>query len=325
MFFNFFPKHEKAELALRNAATFRQGLGDYKAAIANYEKYLDLFPAKKEAGAEVFFQIGVIYEQEGRTKDAYQVFDSYIKRWGKVGKMDRLLQSHVKIGQIHWKADRSSKAMDSFEQTLKIYAGLRENQIAELVTGGDAAAEARFMQGEAKLQEMERIKLKLPEKELKKLLNEKIKLLGEVQLIYQSVIKYARPGWAIAALYRLGYVAQTFANEIRNSPVPKGLTEDQVEIYKGGLEEQATQIDQAAIGAYEDCLAVALNQSWFNEFSTKAEIALADLKPRVYRKPSELRAQPYNAPKGYVGAKFSSEALAGEEDSTMSMEQGGTN
>ena len=84
------------------------------------------------------------------------------------------------------------------------------------------------------------------------------------------------------------------------------------------------EIDRKAIGAYEGCLEVALKKSWFNEFSTKAEIALAGLKSDVYRKPSELRAQPFNAPPGFVKVKFSADALAGDSDETMSME-GGTN
>ncbi len=326
MFFQFFPSHEKAEQALANAATFRQGLGDYKEAIANYEKYLQIFPTKKEKGAEVFFQIGVIYEQEGRAKDAFEIYSNYIAKWGKVGKMDRLLEARGKIAMIHWKANRQKQAIDEFNTILKTFEGLRENQRAELDKGADAAAQARFMIGEVKLVEMEKIKLKLPEKLLKERLTEKIKVLGEVNEIYRSVFNFGRPDWTIAALYRLGYVAQSFASEIRNSPVPSGLPYDIEEQYKIGLEEQASQIDQAAIKAYEDCLDVALQQSWFNEFSTKAEVALAGLKPKVYRKPSELRAKPFNSREGFVRSKFSRDALADEEDKTMKIgDDGGTN
>ena len=80
-------------------------------------------------------------------------------------------------------------------------------------------------------------------------------------------------------------------------------------------------IEGKAIEAYEACLDTALQQSWFNEFSTKAEVALADLLPRKYRKPSELRARPTYSPRGFAASEIIADALAGEEDATMQMER----
>lgn len=323
LFFQNFPQHEKAEQALANSATFRQGLGEYDKAIDAYKQYLKLFPQKKEKCAEVFFQIAVIYEQTGEERAAFDVYKDYIKKWGKVGRMDRLLESHVKIGRIYWENRKHKDAIAEFNRVLKIYEGLRENQRNELDTGADAAAQALFYLGEAKLLEFEKIKLKLPEKLLKKRLEEKIKLLGEARTIYFDVFKFNRPDWTLAALYRIGFVSQSFADDIRNSPVPSGLTYEVEEVYKGGLEEQASAIEAGAVEAYEACLKAALEKSWFNKYSTRAEIALGDLKPRSYRKPSEKRAGPDNTPDGFISAPFFDEALAGEEDETMKVNDEG--
>lgn len=313
---------EKTEQALSSAATFRQGLGQYEEAIRNYEQYLQLFSKKKEQSAEVFFQIAKIYDDEKKTRRAMETYTSYIKKWGKSGKTDRLLEAHQRIGMIHYEARRYRKAQDAFKKVLSIYTGLRDAQKSELSSGADAAAQARFMIGEFKLREMEQIKLKLPESLLQKRLTAKLKAFQEAREIYFSVFKFSRPDWTLAALYRIGYVAQSLAEEIRNSPVPAGLSYEQEDIYKGGLEEKASAIDNGAIEAYEKCLSTALQASWFNEYSTKSEIALAGLQPKKYRKPSEIRAQPFNAREGFRSTSFLTKAVA-EEGETRSNLGGG--
>lgn len=309
LFVQYFPEHEKTEEALANAATFRQGLGQNDEAINNYKKYLELFPQKKEQCAEVFFQIAAVLDESGRKKDAVGVYEDYLKKWAKVGKKDRELEANVKIGLAQWEARSENKAIDLFNKTLKIYSGLRDEQRSTLTTGRDAAAQARFMVGEARTRELQKIKLKLPEKALQKSLVEKIKGYEEARQIYFDVFNFQRPDWTIAALYRIGFLFQDFANEIRNSPVPTGLTEDQIEIYKGGLEEKASQIEGGAVESYQKCLETALQASWFNQYSKKCEVELANLKPREYRKPSELRAEPNASREGYAPAGFSDEAL----------------
>jgi tetratricopeptide (TPR) repeat protein len=323
LFVQYFAKDDpkKSEEALRNAATFRQGLGQYEDAVKNYEQYLGLFSDKKDKAAEVRFQIAKIYDDEKKTKAAFDSYNDYLKNWAKVGKVDRTLQAHTRLGMIHWEAGRQKQALEEFQTVLKLYQGLREDQRNELTDGADAAAQARFMVGEVKLREMEEIKLKLPESLLQKKLQEKIKVLGEAREIYFSIFKFGRPDWTLAALYRIGYISQSFAQEIRKSPVPTGLTEEQIELYKGGLEEQATQIDQGAIEAYTECLNVSRQKSWFNEYSTKAEIALAGLQPGQYRKPSELRAQPNHARAGFKRAGVVVEAIGKQKEAQLGGEE----
>jgi hypothetical protein len=165
------------------------------------------------------------------------------------------------------------------------------------------------MQGEARFAELQKIKLKLPDKKLQKALGKKIKGYGEARAIYQEVFNFGRPDWTLASLYRLGTLFHDFSKEIRNSPVPRGLTESQIELYKGGLEEKASDIELGAIEAYTQCLDAALKTGWFNQYSKKSEVALAELKPREYRKPSEKRADPVFYRDGFTGAPFTDKAV----------------
>jgi hypothetical protein len=94
------------------------------------------------------------------------------------------------------------------------------------------------------------------------------------------------------------------AESIRTSPPPKRLSEDQKEIYRGILEDEAGKIEVFAIDAFKRALGVTKDQSWFNQYSKKAEIALARLRPKEFRRPSELRAEPEYYKLGFGRAMF---------------------
>src|SRR5207244_4163207 len=54
----------KAQVALFNAATYREGLGQYKSALRDREHYLELWPNAKDAEA-IFLSIADLYERTG--------------------------------------------------------------------------------------------------------------------------------------------------------------------------------------------------------------------------------------------------------------------
>ena len=86
--------------------------------------------------------------------------------------------------------------------------------------------------------------------------------------------------------------------------MPERLSYDQAEIYRGLLEDKASKFEGIAVDAYERALNVATEESWFNEYSKKAEVRLADLRPKKYRTPAERRAEPDNLHDGYSRAGF---------------------
>lgn len=309
LFVKNFPEHASTESALTNASTFRQGLGQYDKALQNYQRYLELF-AKKDAtkAAEVFFQIAKVYEQQKQAKQAFEQYDNYIKRFGKSGTNDRLLEAQVAVGLYHWNTSQKGnrkKALEEFDKTLKSYERLPDADKRAMTTGRDAAAQAQFMIGESVFEKMVAISISSKdERELQNKLRQKMTVAEEAQKIFEQVILFGRPDWAIAALFRIGTQYQEFADTIRNSPVPARLNEDQQEIYRGILEDRAAEIEARAVKSYEQALDTARKANWFNEYSRKSEIQLAQLRPREYRRPSERRTQPTQFNDGFTRAPF---------------------
>ena len=303
-FVNNFPRHEKARSALTDASTFRHGLGQYDLAIADYEKYLSLYGKKKsKRSAEVFFQIAKNYEKKKDMKKAIKHYEIYLKKYRRKGTPDHRLEAHLKIGLFYWnkrgKPNRA-KALKEFKKLLKVYKSFSKSVQEEMTKGRDAAAHARFMIGTDVLEQMEKIKIDSPNpRVLGKRTKAKLKVLGKAKKVFEDVIKFKRPDWAIAALYRIGFGMVDLAENFRNSQCPRKLTYDQCEIYKGKLEDVASNTESGAVSYFEKALETARQASWFNKYTKQAEVMLAQLRPREYRAPSEIRAMPDHFDPGF--------------------------
>ncbi|MFW6053352.1 MAG: tetratricopeptide repeat protein [Persicimonas sp.] len=325
LFVRNFPDHEDSEPALANASEFRYGLGHYDRAIKDYEKYLELYgKSKPERAAISYFQIARIHEKRGEDKDGLEQYESFLRRFGDKSDHDRILKAQTAIGMYYWELGGESnrkRALDEFDETLAIYDSLDEETQKGLTEGADAAARAKFMKGEDIFEEMAAITIESSDEEdLKERIKEKMKVAEKAQKIFEEVLTFKRPDWAIAALYRIGSQYQDFAETVRDSPVPDRLTEDQTEIYKGLLEDRASSIEIKAVDAYEKALEIALKRNWFNKYSKRAEIELAQLRPKDYRRPSELRAEPEHFNPGFMRSAFITNVK--EEDRLQDLDEG---
>jgi len=331
---------EKAERALAHAATFRQGLGEYETAIENYREYLDLFGDRtdfEKKAADTAFQIAKIYEKQEHPEKAKAQYETYLEEWADKGEEDLRLQAKVQIGLYHWNHDNREEALEKFEETLEAYRELPDEEKEKLTEGRDAAAQAKFMIGEDVNDEMVEItfenadidpsaedveQLKKNEEKMREIFNEKLEVALEAEKVYEEVVKFKRPDWAIAAFYKIGSQYQEFAETLRDSPIPERLTYRQKERYKGMLEDQAMQVEKKAVRNYKRAIGAAKKERWFNEYSRKAEVELSDLRPKQFGEPAELRAEPKHFRSGYTRSGFIDEL---EEEGEKLEELGGEN
>ncbi|MCB9523368.1 MAG: tetratricopeptide repeat protein [Myxococcales bacterium] len=300
-----FPDREEAKEALRFAALFRQGLGELDQAIKDARGYMKIIgksdPVK---AAEVFFSLGKMYEKQEKWDAVIDHFQTYIKSYGDVGKVDLKIEAYTRIGNAYMAQKRQdvNKAQRAYKQAYETFTALPDGDKAQLTTGRNAVAEARFKMGEAIFEEFSRMKLKIRAyRNVKKYVDEMTKAIGargklivEARDIYLEVINFKSPNWAIAALARIGQMYQAAANDIYNLSGPGSFSEEQQEVFKGAMAEKASAPEGKAVEAYVLCIKKAQELRWFNEWSDLAERQLAKLNPREYRYNSELRAKPDN-------------------------------
>ena len=308
-----FSKDDNAQQALQNAAVFRQGLGQYDKALADYHKYLSLVGKNKKKSADVFFNMGTIYERQGEWKKMVDHFNKYLREYAKYGKPGQRFQAYTKIGNAYQKQRNERAAQKAYETCFLQFNKLSVDKMKGVGQDGLAAvAEARFQMGEAIYAEFSAFKLNLrPHRNLKKfvtqmgtLISKRTTLITRAQTIYEEVIKYGSANWAIAALTRIGQMYQQLANDIYNAPAPGSFTADQKEVFKGEMAERGSTVETKAIDAYAVSLAKARELNWFNKWTELAEKQLARLNPREYRYAAERRAQPDHFGRQVIGQAF---------------------
>jgi tetratricopeptide (TPR) repeat protein len=300
-----FSDKEEAKEALRFAAIFRQGLGQLDKGIANARGYLKLIGKDKKKAATVFFSIGRIYEKQEKWDKVVRHFKKYQRSYGEAGGIDLLIESHTRIGNAYMAPKRGkdeNKALRAYKKAYDVFMGLSEAEKKTVKTGRNAVAEARFKMGEAVFRKFKRTKLKIrSSSNVKRHINNMIKkitaktaIVVEAKRIYDEVILFLAPNWAIAALTRNGQMFQQLANDIYEVPAPRSFNEEQVEIFKGAMAERAATPEGKAVESYVIVIKKAQELRWFNQWSDLAERQLARLNPREYRYNAEMRARPDN-------------------------------
>ncbi len=290
-FVKLLPKHELTEEALRYATVFRSGLGEYGEAVADMNLYLKLFPDSQHAPS-VFLEIGVALEKQGKYGAALKQFQAFLKKYGWSRGPDLYLKALLKVAQMHRAMKNAAAAQKGYDQVVSEYNALPDSEKQKVTSVGlSAVAEARFMQGEAVLDQVRAIPIKGSQDEVAKAIKRKAELLMQAMEIFASVEAFGQPHWTIAAFSRKGFGFQELALAIEAVPPPRGFNEEQKEIFRGRLLEEAQPAWERAKTEFRRCVETAKQLKWYNEFSEQAEEALMRIEPEFKSLP-DIRPLP---------------------------------
>jgi TolA-binding protein len=102
-----------APAALQNAVTYRKGIGDDKAAIADIEFFVKQYKNKmKKDSADALWGLVGIYEKQGNQEMLVKALERYLKEMGGKGGRDRVVAAHARIGQILWEQSCRQRGVD---------------------------------------------------------------------------------------------------------------------------------------------------------------------------------------------------------------------
>ena len=301
------PKKDPcAKDALQNAAVFRSGLGEYERAIEDFDQFAKMFPKDKNEMSMLKFQTGRIYFDQKKYDSAIDRFNDYLRNYAKLGTPGRSVAAKTYLGKAYWAKKNRKEALKYFVQAENDYFSpavqkwLETADPIEQDQARNAAAEARFMRGEALFLETIEIKLadsSVPAKKIEKFLQDQLKKKSDKMLeavpIYNEVItKFNSPKWGLASMARLGMMYHDVAEQIERAPTPPGLPEEVELAYVDLLLEFSGQFEDKAILYYEAAVKKAAETGWFSEFTSEAQKRLFDLRPDQYRSASEIKATP---------------------------------
>lgn len=246
-------EEQKAQDALFNAGVFREGLGQYKVALKNREKYLDLWPRSKDAEA-VEKSIIDLYEKMGAWKKVLDGLEAYEKKNTK--DPNKILVSEGRIATIYEEKSKNAKAARGvYDRIWKYYDGLPKRLKDTLeIQALDAVGRASFLQNEDDWKKYSGVKLKWSKVqnigELKASIKVKGDALQDVQKAYTRTVALKSADPAICALHKIGMAYDQFAEQLVNFPIPKGLPEEVLIELRPQFEQNAEQPKAKATEAF---------------------------------------------------------------------------
>jgi outer membrane protein assembly factor BamD (BamD/ComL family) len=276
--------------ALFNAALWNEGLGNFDKAISLYNEYIKAYKDKTDV-PEVAFTIALIYEKQKDWKAAVKAYDNYVKVYGKQLKPGKIFYARYKQMEAMKKTGSpvdEKTAQKMGEELLKGYAKLAPEEQKE--DGNlNAYGQLRFHDVDGLWAKFKAIKIDNAAK-LIPLYKAKLQTMPEVEKAYTEVAAIQANDWTIAAVSRVGFGYLDFAKNMTDSPDPKGLTPEQLDLYRAELENRALPLEDKGIEALEKALQKSSDLKVYNEWVLQAQDQENKFRPGAY---GEVHSLPY--------------------------------
>lgn len=277
-----YPKDPHGRDASFNAVVARTALGNYDLAVKDANDYLRLYAsADPDDADEVTFLEGQAHEKAKKWNDAAKLYANYIAR---AKNLDHKVEAYVRLAEVKMQLKDGKGADQALESAVK----LGKTKGKALKEGRVHAAHARYLQGEKLVAEYDTITLDAQGEELKKRLKRKQELLKQAGGVFADCATMGSGEWTTAALYRIGYIFEGFANALKKAQPPSSASEAEQNAFHDIVDPIATQFSEKAIDAYENGWKKAVELKIFNKWTAEMRAALARLNDVEYPPLREL-------------------------------------
>lgn len=275
------PKDAKTPDLYYNAAVIHEGQRDAFKAMDSYEKYFQL--SRKSDRTEALFAIAKIREKRSNFKLAQEAYQRYLDNGG--ADPEKVVEAHFKIADIHEKKGASREAEKGYNRTIAVQKVLaQKGKVAGLVW----ASEAKFRLTEAVYNELASIRIPANPKRQGEAVKQKLALLTKLGNNLTAVIQYDEGNMVIASLARLGQGYEHMSKSIRKAPIPGGLTKEETEAYKKGVEGVAKPLEDKAIENYTLAINKSFEINYYNNWTKVALEAMSRYQPDKFVEPKEI-------------------------------------
>jgi len=284
-------EEQKAQDALFNAGVFRDGLGNFKLALRNREKYLELWPKSKDVEA-VEKSILDLYEKMGAWAKVTKGLEEYERKY--VKEPNKVLTAEGRIANIYEFKQKNAKAAKGVYLRIADYyekLGKKQREALE-ITALDGVAKASFLENEEDWKKYNAMKLRWSKLqnigELKASILAKSNALQDIQKTYTKTVAYKSADPAICALHKIGLAYDQLAEQLINFPVPKGLPEEVLIELRPQFEQQAEPVKKNAAEAFTAVVTKSQELDVFNPCTIAAlEMLRNKYRPDAFPKMSE--------------------------------------
>jgi len=284
-----YPKSEHRADSLYNVAVTLENMQQYGQAAVAFRRYAETFPDRDDSG-EVFFRSALVQQKMDAWPDVTTTLETFIKKYSKNPKLaDRLVEARKLNGDSYAKQKKDARAVSEYEECLREYKRRGFNAAAR---ASSHAASCAFEIAEASFRTYDKLKIDGTGKKQAATLTEKAKQQRRVEQLYTDVFQYKRAETTLAALYRIGYTYERFAETMFTAEVPPEFqkNEDLANEYRVQLEDKAQVLERKAESAYRHAYDEAKKTRVTNEWTQKILEGLNKYRPDEFPVQKEGRS-----------------------------------
>lgn len=271
-----YPDGQSSDELLEGAARIRLELGEYDAALTDFERLTR--QGRAEQRDRFYALVAKTAVEAGDWRRAEQAASQILES-----------RDHgVLAGAI---AGEASLRAGDFEGAVALLSdAIRMGQAGSgLRDGKEWLGRALYTLGEAARQQFESVRFGSGDDG--EVLQAKFETLAALEGAYIGAIQAGDPEWAMGALYRVAAAYRHAAEFLDTAPMPGGLTPEEEGQYRAALKERSDPLKQQAAEALEVCRSKARELEAFNRF-VKACVAGVEVDEdgdRVLARPRGIR------------------------------------
>ncbi len=231
---------------------------------------------KNDMARESLFKLAKRLYSKGLTDKARAAFSTYMQRYP--NDLSRNLEIVYLEAEIYDEQGNEEAARQGYQRFLDKYKQAKKSR-ARIDVEPSYLAKAQFVVLEPVFDKYESIRLVPP---LQRNLTRKQALLDRVVSEYLKTTKSGAGQYVVASAFRVGLAYEDFWESLVNSSLPGGLSDEEEEIYRDLLLEQAAPYRKKAMEAYKVTLQKTKGKGILNPWILRAYNHLAALAPADY-------------------------------------------
>jgi hypothetical protein len=242
------PKHKRTPSFLNQAGHFRATLGQYQLSTVAYQKFLAVAPGQ---GVERTNAVFAIVDNCAKTGDADIAISTLRSSIGVLSSPDQV-RAQATLAELYREKGDFKTALKYRKDALN---GFKNSMLKGNPALGKAVSEMTLNAVHGSYNEY--MGLKLGTQIDNTIVANKAKMLGNLENGYTSVIQLGSPETVLKACYYAFEINREFAEFLKNSPLPDGLSDEQKSQYKQLIAEKAS----AYMDNAEQYLATSVTQA----------------------------------------------------------------
>ncbi len=260
----------QAKDATYNLAVLKEKIGDYQRAAGYYENYEGQYASKKER-PQYSMYTAEDYFKAGDTDKALKI---YQRLCDKPQNVKLSIQACFKAAKL-WEKDSPKKAEKFYRRVIDLFSQLSKEESQPYVY---YYAGAQFFFSEQYYNLYGEVQFKSTAT-LQKVFGKKTRMLAKLNRKLTAIVELGAPAYAISSLYLDANAYEQFYTDVINSPIPRGLSDEEQGLYKSMLAEKVGSVKDNAISIYKKTLDKAYQLGIKSKFVEMAKDGLERLDP----------------------------------------------